>query len=63
MITTNTRAWNRAVDMLSRACTADRLGRGRPKRVFVATLRLYADELEKLIPVEPCGTKPTAPDP
>lgn len=59
----NPKAWNRTVDALSRMRMADRLGRGRTKRAFVLTPRLYADELEKLIPKEPCPREVAAEDP
>lgn len=42
-------AWNAAVDTLASMCMADKMGRGPTKWGFILTLRLYADEMEKLI--------------
>lgn len=41
--------WNNAVDTLASMCISDKLGTGPTKEAFILTLRLYADEMEKLI--------------
>lgn len=41
--------WARAVDTLASMCVSEKMGRGPTKEAFVFTLRLYADEMEKLI--------------
>ena len=41
--------WDRAVDTLASMCLADKMGNGPTKDAFILTLRLYANEMEKLI--------------
>lgn len=41
--------WSQAVNTLASMCIADKIGTGPTKEAFILTLRLYADEMEKLI--------------
>lgn len=46
---TGSDVWNRAVSTIQNMCLADMMGVGPTKEAFVMTLRLYADEMEKLL--------------
>lgn len=44
--------WNRAVDTLASMCLSDKMGSGPSKMAFIFTLRLYAQEMERLLQPE-----------
>lgn len=41
--------WDRAVDTLASMCIADKLGKGPTKDAFILALRIYADQMERLL--------------
>lgn len=45
--------WSRAVDTLGSMCISDKMGNGPTRGAFIMTLRLYADEMGKLIQPPP----------
>lgn len=47
-----TSTWDTAVNTLASMCVSYQLGKGPTKEAFISTLRIYADEMEKLIEQE-----------
>ena len=45
----DSKVWDRAVDTLASMCLSEKIGTGPTKQAFIMTLRMYADEMEKLI--------------
>lgn len=49
----NAGMWETAVDTLLSMCLDYKIGRGNTKKAFVLTLKIYSDEMDKLIKPEP----------